>query len=400
MKAFDGIRVLDLTHVLAGPFSTYQLAVLGADVIKIEGPENPDMNREIGAVHAFNQMEMGTHFQSQAANKRAIKLDLKSEAGKDVFLKLAATADVIVENFRSGVMSRLGLGYDDVTAVKPDIIYCSITGFGQTGPKQYDPAFDNTIQAFSGMMMATGPEDDDPVLIGPPVLDYGTGIQASFAIASALLRRERMGEGQYLDVAMLDAALMLMTAGVLNVNTTGQPPGRSRYSRTPYAGYGGYQTSDGETLMIGAVTPTQYAKLWRALGRDDLAAEVDGKRTCDMPALSDRFEPVLVDILAQKTGAEWEAMLLGVGLPAGRVQTMKDALRSEQIASRTVVGSYPSEHSKHGSMQPAVAAFATPKDGPEVTSAPPSFGQHTQEILSQLGYTPDDITRLAQAGVI
>ncbi|MEO1121550.1 MAG: CoA transferase, partial [Pseudomonadota bacterium] len=150
MQAFEGLRVLDLTHVLAGPFSTYQLAVLGADVIKIEGPGAVDMNREIGAVGAFNAALMGTHFQSQAANKRAITLNLKSEQGRAIFKDLAKTADVIVENFRAGKLDALGLGYEDIRAIKPDIIYCSMTGFGQTGPKREHAAFDNTIQAYSG----------------------------------------------------------------------------------------------------------------------------------------------------------------------------------------------------------------------------------------------------------
>ena len=265
MQAFDGIRVLDLTHVLAGPFATYQLAVLGADVIKIEGPDNFDMNREIGAVSAFNDEMMGTHFQSQGANKRSMTLNLKSEEGQEVFKSLARRSDVIVENFRSGKLDSMGVGYDDIRKIKPDIIYCSITGFGQTGPKREHAAFDNTIQAYSGMMQQTGDPDGGAVLVGPPVLDYGTGAQAAFAIASALLRRERTGEGQRLDVAMLDAALMLMTSGVINTNTTGLTPERSKYARRPFSAYGGYETAD-HMIMIGACTPAQHEKLWRILG--------------------------------------------------------------------------------------------------------------------------------------
>ncbi|GAB5471071.1 MAG: CoA transferase [Rhodospirillales bacterium] len=399
MQAFEGIRVLDLTHVLAGPFATYQLAVLGADVIKIEGPDNFDMNREIGAVSKFNDALMGSHFQSQGANKRALTLDLKSGEGREIFLTLARGADVIVENFRAGKLEALGLGYEDLKAVKPDIVYCSITGFGQTGPKREHAAFDNTIQAYSGMLLQTGARDEEPALIGPPVLDYGTGGQAAFAIAAALLRRERTGEGQRLDVAMLDAALMLMTSGVLNTNTTGKAPGRSRYARFPFAAYGGYETADG-LLMIGACTPAHYEKLWRTLGRDDLAAEVSGLRTTDMVPRARHDEAVLVAILKTETAAVWEARLIAAGLPAARARSLKEALASEQVASRGVLGSFASAHSKHGYLKPAVAAFLCSDDGPELTRPPAEHGEHTRAILTEAGYSQAAIDALADRGVV
>ncbi len=399
MQAFEGLRVLDLTHVLAGPFSTYQLAVLGADVIKIEGPGAVDMNREIGAVGAFNAALMGTHFQSQAANKRAITLNLKSEQGRAIFKDLAKTADVIVENFRAGKLDALGLGYEDIRAIKPDIIYCSMTGFGQTGPKREHAAFDNTIQAYSGMMLQTGAADDEAVLVGPPVLDFGTGAQAAFAISSALLRRERTGEGQYLDVSMLDAALMLMTSGVLNTNTTGRSPGRTRHARVPYAGYGGYETADG-VLMIGAVTPSQYAALWRVLGREDIAREVQGLRIPDIAARRSVDEPVLEDVFKTRSAHAWETLLIEAGLPAAAVQTLRDALQGEQVASRSVVGAYAAPFSKSGALRPAVAAFRSSQDGPEVKSPPPELGEHTGEVLAEIGYSDTEIDELRRLKVI
>lgn len=399
MQAFDGIRVLDLTHVLAGPFSTYQLAVLGADVIKIEGGHAFDMNREIGAVGELNDEMMGSHFQSQAANKRAITLNLKSEQGRQVFKKLAVTADVIVENFRSGKLAKLGLGYEDIKAVKPDIIYCSLTGFGQTGPKSEHAAFDNTIQAYSGMMLQTGPADGDAALVGPPVLDYGTGAQAAFAISSALLRRARTGKGQYLDVSMLDAALMMMSSSVFNVNATGRTPGRTKYARVPFAGYGGYETADA-ILMVGAATPAQYAKLWRALGRQDLAREVENLRTPDMATRRKQDEEILIEILKTKTAEEWESILIEAGLPAARVRTLNEALASDQVASRSVVSRFPSKYSEDGEFKPAMAAFLSTEDGPEIHSAPPELGEHTEEVLTDLGYSSDDIAELRSQDAI
>lgn len=399
MQAFDGVRVLDLTHVLAGPFSTYQLAVLGADVIKIEGPDNFDMNREIGAVAKFNHEMMGTHFQSQGANKRAIKLNLKTPEGQHIFRELAKTADVIVENFRAGKLGQMGLGYEDIRQIKPDIIYCSITGFGQTGPKAEHAAFDNTIQAYSGIMLQNGPADGDAVLIGPPVLDYATGAQAAFAISSALLRKERTGKGQHLDVAMLDAALMLMTSGVMNANTTGRVPGRTQYARVPYAAYGGYFASD-DIIMIGAVTPPQYAKLWNVLGRDDIAAEVIKLRTPDIAARGPDDEPILEDIFKTKTADEWEELLIAAGLPAARPRTLNDALASEQIASRRATGAFPSELSKHGQLKPALASFVCSEDGPSVSSTPPGFGQHTDDVLTEIGIDAETLAAYRRDGII
>ena len=399
MKAFHGIRVLDLTHVLAGPFSTYQLAVLGADVIKVEGPASHDMNREIGAVGAFNDIYMGSHFQSQAANKRAITLNLKTKEGCQIFKSLAETTDVIVENYRPGKLDALGLGYDDICTIKPDIVYCSLTGFGQTGPKRTHAAFDNTIQAYSGLMLQTGPADGDAVLVGGAVLDYGTGAQAAFAIAAALLRRERTGKGQYIDIAMLDAALMLTTSGVLNANTTKRTPGRTKYARIPFAGYGGYETADA-ILMIGAVTPVQYSKLWRALGREDLAREVEGLRTPDMATRCKHDEAILVEIFKTKTADEWESILIEADLPAARVRTLNEALASEQVASRSVIGKFASHHSANDELKPTVSAFGCNEDGPTVTSSPPEFGEHTDDILGEIGIPAEKIVELRERGVV
>ena len=400
MQAFDGVRVLDLTHVLAGPYATYQLALLGADVIKIEGPGHFDMNREIGAVASFSDVMMGSHFQSQAGNKRAITLDLKTDEGREIFLALAKTADVIVENMRTGTMDKLGVGYDAVRAIKPDIIFCSLTGFGQTGPKATHAAFDNTIQAYSGMMLQTGTSESGAMLIGPPVLDYGSGIYAAFAIAQALFRRERTGQGQRLDVAMLDAALALMTSAVLNANTTGLAPGRSQYGRVPFAAYGGYETADGELLMIGACTPAQHVKLWRALGRDDLADAMDGLRTTDMMKRTDIDEPVLVEILKTKTAEEWEEILIEAGLPVARVRSINEALASDQVASRGIVGSFPSDYSKHGELKPAVAPFLCDVDGPTVSGTPAELGRDTDEVLAELGYDGGAVAGLRERGVV
>ena len=399
MKAFDGIRVLDLTHVLAGPFSTYQLAVLGADVIKIESTKTHDMNREIGPVESFNDSLMGSHYQAQAANKRSITINLKSEKGVEIFKELASKADVIVENFRTGAMERLGLGYRDIQAINPRIIYCSMTGFGQTGPKNKHAAFDNTIQAFSGIMHLNGTEEE-AVLIGSPIIDYGTGMQAAFAISSALFRRERTGKGQHLDVAMLDVTLMLMSSTVLNANTTGKEPSRSRFSRTPFAGYGGYLTSDGEILMIGAVTPKQCEKMWLVLGRKDLAAEMVELRIPDIVNRAKQDEEIISKVLATKTANEWEKLFNEADLPAARVRTLTEALESEQVRSRSVIGSFPSKTANQDNLKPTLAGFVCSEDGPSISTSPPEYGEHTRLVLADIGYSPEEIDRFSKQGII
>ena len=399
MQAFEGIRVLDLTHVLAGPFSTYQLAVLGADVIKIEAVGSPDMNRDVGAVDSLGDAGMGTHFQSQGANKRAMTLNLKASKGREIFRALARDADVIVENFRAGVMERLGLGYEDLRTVRPDIVYCSITGFGHTGPKRGHGAFDNVIQAFSGMMEATGHPDEPAVMVGPPFADYGAGAQAAFAIAAALLRRERTGEGQRIDVSMLDSALAMMACWVLNASLTGDPPARSGNGRTFVGAYGCYDAADAR-LMIGAATGRQNARMWRALGRDDLAQEVEGLRIRDLQARRVRDASALAEIIRTRAADEWEALLNEAGVPAARVRTLDEALASEQVASRGVLGEFTSAHMPQASPRPAVAGFGCPADGPAVRREPPGLGQHTAEVLADLGYGPEDIAALEREGVV
>ncbi len=397
MQAFDGIRVLDLTHVLAGPTSTYQLAVLGADVIKIE-PLVGELARQVGPIPELTAAHMGAHFQSQAANKRAMTLDLKSKEGREIFLDLARTSDVIVENYRAGAMARMGLGYDDIRSIKPDIIYCSITGFGQTGPKREHPAFDNIIQAYSGMMEETGPAEGDPVMIGPPLLDYGTGAQAAFAISAALLRRERTGEGQWIDVAMLDAAMLMQSCFVLNCSVNGKAPARSAMHGDAIAGYGCYRASDG-LIMLGVYTPAQHTAIWRALGRDDLADEVAVQTIPDMAGRVGHDRPLLIEILATRTAQEWEDHFIAAGVPAARVRSLDETLQSDQIKDRPVLTSFPSPETG-GNLRPAIAGFGCSTDGPSLNRPPPQLGEHNVEILTELGRSSEDVEALIGKGVI
>ncbi len=398
MQAFEGYRVLDLTHVLAGPFCTYQLAVLGAEVIKIEPPDELDMVRVMGPVDRLNDKGLGLHFLSQGANKKAITLDLKSAEGREVFKRLAEGADVLVENYRAGALAALGLGYEDLAALNPRLIYCSMTGFGQTGPKRHHTAFDNVIQAFSGLMAATGSPETAPVRVGPPVLDYGTGAQAAFAIAAALLRRERSGAGQHLDVAMLDAALVLMSQTVILSQATGGAPVPPGNSDAVNYGYACYETAEGQ-VMLGVHTTRQHARLWRGLGREDVAARVAALKPAEIAGLRDELQPLLRSLLLAQPAQHWEDLLVEAGIPVGRVRGLDETLAHPQLQDRAVLQDLPAEPEINQRYRATAAAFNANADGPRLSGSPPLPGQHTDEILAALGYSTQKIDEFRQRGV-
>jgi len=264
-----GARVLDLTNVLAGPFCCYQLAQLGADVIKVEVPGSGDLARQLGADPELNRLGMGASFLAQNAGKRSITINLKSDKGRDVFKRLVAASDVVVENFRPGVMERLGLDYAALKAIRPDIIYCAISGFGQDGPLKFNPAYDQIIQGLSGVMSVTGDAETAPLRVGYPVADTMGGITAAFAIAAALYRRERSGEGELIDVSMLESTLVAMGWQVSNWLIAGvrpQPLGNENMTASPS---GTFRTGDG-LLNIAANKQEQFETLCALIGRSRL----------------------------------------------------------------------------------------------------------------------------------
>jgi crotonobetainyl-CoA:carnitine CoA-transferase CaiB-like acyl-CoA transferase len=394
-RPFEGIRVLDLTHVLAGPFCTYQLAVLGAETIKIEEPGQGDIARQTGCDRALNRRLMGTGYLTQGANKRCLTLDLKDPRGRDILKRLVAGADVLVENFRSGAMAALGLGYADLRAINPRLVYCSMTGFGQEGPKAEHNAYDCVIQAISGLMSTTGWPGMPPLKTGAPVIDYASGLSAAFAVSSALFQRERTGRGQYVDCAMLDAAMMLMSSHLTACLWSGVPPKR-RGNDLEYAGVSAYQTRDG-VLMLGSFRAGQHRRLWEALERPDLAA-LSG--VADQEEHREAMAAALREVMLTRTAEEWEGFLAGIHVPAARVRDVGEALGLEQLTRRNLLHRFETVPDVDRPLTVPVAGFRFAEGGPRVDTPPRTLGADTDAVLGELGLTRAEIASLRQARVV
>jgi len=400
MQPFEGIRVLDLTHVLAGPFCAFQLATLGADVIKIEPPHEPDMTRDEGASPTLNTALTGTYFMGQSAGKRSLVLDLKSDARRAVFLRLVATSDVVVQNYAGEAMDRLGLGYEVLAAVKPDLIHCSMTGYGRTGPKAAHPAYDLVIQAYTGLMYANGWGDDAdrPLRVGPPVIDYGTGMQAAFAVSAALYQRERTGKGQQIDLAMSDAALMLMTAHVTQAVASGAAPGAYGNENHGRPSNSAYPTKEG-WIVVAAYTPKQFSTFMRALGYDERADEILATPKVRHSDNQVEDRRLIAAALSGKTAAEWEDILNALHVPAARARRIEEALAEAQIASRGVLQGYGEAPAQDAPERLPTAAFSFAHGGPKLAGPPPGFGSHTREVLRELALDEREIDDLIADGI-
>lgn len=396
-KALDGIRVLDLTNVLSGPYATLHLALLGAEVIKVENPLDGDLARKLGNVPKLNKELMGTSFLAQNANKKSITLNLKKTEAKEIFLKLVADSDAVVENFRPGVMTRLGFGWDVMRAVNPRLVYCAISGFGQDGPDADKPAYDQIIQGLSGTMALNGDERLNPLRCGFPVCDTVGGLTAAFAIMTALFHRERTGEGQMIDVALLDAIMPLMGWVAANLLIGGQQPvlmGNDNFTAAPS---GVFKTGDGY-VNIAANKQEQWGAVCDALGVPELKgdprfAERDVRKQ-NRKALT----PLMEVKLAERTTKEWVELLNARDVPSGEILGLDAALHQPQVAHRGTLRTV--EAPGIGPLQlfnlPALL-LSTPA---AIETPPPRLGEHTAEVLGRIGYSESDLTNLKQNGVI
>ncbi|BAL27429.1 CaiB/BaiF CoA-transferase family protein [Azoarcus sp. KH32C] len=397
--ALSGIRVLDLTNVLAGPFCAYQLALLGAEVIKVEVPESGDLARQLGADPALNKAKMGASFLAQNGGKKSLTLNLKSEAGKEVLFRLVRTADVLVENFRPGVMDRLGLGYEVLKEINPKLVYCAISGFGQQGPMRHAPAYDQIVQGMSGVMSITGDDESAPLRVGYPVADTIGGITAAFAVSSALVRQAKTGEGEFIDVSMLDSTIVTMGWVVSNYLIAGKEPvpmGNENFTAAPS---GTFRTGSG-LLNIAANKQEQFEALVVAIGRSELASD---ERFAEREARKRNRKVLKVEIeagLAAKSAEEWETILAKLGVPAGRVLSVPQVLDHPQVRSRDLLAKFDDVPGVGRDISLVRAGFKMAGANPDVATPPPVLGEHTDALLAELGYTAAEVAQLHEQKAI
>ncbi|MCM3501775.1 CoA transferase [Microbacterium sp. P26] len=394
-----GVTVLDLTNVLAGPYAAYQLALMGADVIKVETPDGGDLARRLGTSAELNAQLLGVSFLAQNAQKRSITLDLKTPGGAEALRRLVATADVLVENFRPGVLERLGFGWDALRALNSRLILCQVSGFGQTGPMRTKPAYDQIIQGYSGMMSVTGTDETGPLRAGFPLADTIGGLAAAFAISSALAGRARTGVGTVIDVSMLETAVTAMGWVVSNLLVDGHEPRPLGNDNGTAAPSGAFATGDG-MLNIAANKQEQFEVLCALVDRPELVAderfaERESRKT-HRAALTAELETAL----AARPAAEWEEVLSSAGVPAAAVLRVDEMLSSPQIRERGLVHELPFPG---GGDEPLrVLGNGIRIDGAPSAprTAPPLLGEHTDEILAGLGYSADDIAALHEEGAV
>jgi crotonobetainyl-CoA:carnitine CoA-transferase CaiB-like acyl-CoA transferase len=380
-----GVRVLELSNVLAGPFCGYHLARLGAEVIKVENPKGGDLARRLGADAEMAKKLMGLSFVAVNAGKESVAIDFKSPEGKEVFLRLVERADVVLENFRPKVMERLGLGYDVLSRRNPRLVYCAISGFGQDGPWAGRPAYDQIVQGLSGAMSVTGDADTAPLRTGFPISDTIGGMTAAFAIAAALVAQRTTGQGRRIDVSLLEATLAAMGWIVSNENFTAAPSGT-------------YETGSGP-LNIAANEQKQYEALCDLLGRPELKtdarfAERQARKT-HRAALKHELEAAL----ESRSAAEWEALCNEAGVPAGCVLTVPEILSAPQITGRKFVETLGATLGGNRPMRITRPGFRLDVDYPEPVP-PPLLGQDTERWLRTLGYSAQEIAALRERGVV
>ena len=395
-KPFTGVRILDFTQVFAGPFGSYQLALLGADVIKVERLGGEDMRR--GPPNKdWSDRNLSTAWMAINANKRNLAIDLTKPRSIEVIQRLASKADVVMENFRPGVMDKLGIGYAALSALNPKLIYCAVSGFGQNGPERTTAAYDGKIQAMSGIMSVTGHAETGPTRAGFAVCDAIGGMTAAFAVSSAPYQRTHTGRGQLVDVAMLDAALTFLTSFVTDYTVGGHLQGQSgnrAQSRLPTADV--FKVKGGH-ILLAVNNEKQFGSLSRAIGQPDLSRD---PRFKDWPArITHQVElrALIEDIFAEADDKTWEARLTAADVPCSRVLTIAEAVNHPQLARRDVLQKI---DTAHGPMTLVGSGFRLAHGGGSVTRPPAQPGEHTHEILAEAGFSEPDIAALHRDGIV
>ncbi len=395
-KPFEGIRVLDFTQVFAGPFATFQLGLLGADIIKVERKGGENMRFSPGSKEWAERAYAPT-WAAVNGNKRNIALDLKAPKAIEIIKRLAAKADIVVENFRPGVMDRLGIGYEALSEINPRLIYCGVSGFGMEGPYKDTPSYDGRIQATSGIMSITGHEDSVPTRAGFAVCDALSGMTAAFAMASALHQRTMTGKGQLVDVAMLDATLTFLSPTMCEYTLAGVRQGRfgnQAVSRIPTANL---FACKGGHILLAVNNEGQFLNLLKCIGREDI---LEDPRFKDWPARIENepaMRAIIEEAFAEADAETWEERLAAAGAPASRINTLADAVSHPQLEHRDVIQKV---DGPYGEMTLIGSGFKLAHGGGEITRPPALLNEHADEILAEAGYSQGEVAEMKEAGVV
>ncbi|HYW02197.1 MAG TPA: CaiB/BaiF CoA-transferase family protein [Candidatus Acidoferrum sp.] len=391
-----GIRVLDASRILTGPFCSMILGDLGAEIIKIERPVSGDDTRQWGPPFIANE---SAYFLSVNRNKKSVTLNLETQKGKEIFYALAEKSDVLLENFRPGVAERLGIDYSTIAMKNARLIYCSITGFGQTGRYRERAGYDIVSQGMGGLMGVTGESDRPPVRVGVAMSDIGAGMYAATAILSALLVRERSGRGQSIDVALFDSTVSWMTYMAGYYFATGKDPSRSGSAHPTIVPYQCFRTLDENYVTIAAGNDKLFRNLCRALGRKELAA--DPRFTNNSQRIIHRQEliSIIEEIFLTKTRDDWIRILIETDVPTGPVYSMSELFNDPQVKDREMLVEV--DHARLGKLKQIGIPMKFSETEPEIKSSPPVLGEHTAEVLGALlGYDDARLRELKEKGVI
>ncbi len=397
---FDGLRVIDFTHVIAGPLATCQLAMLGADVVKIEPPGRGDQLRRMGGEPDRAKDGMSGGFLAINAGKRSLALDLKQPEGRDAALRLVAGADVVTENFRPGVMERLGLGAEAVRELNPRAVYCSLSGYGRHPDWAWRPAYDHIVQGVAGAMWTQGEEGEPPAKIGFPMADTAAGYAAFTAICVALIERNATGRGRHIDVSMTAATLAMMATPVYGFLATGRLPariGNTAFSGSPASGT--YETADAPVVLT-ANTEAQFRGLCAALGLEGLADASDPLSWRDPDVDLSHVRGAIAACVRKKDAAHWERVLNEAGVPTGKVRTVPEVLAEACIAERGFVSDIPDPAQPGESFKVHGAPYAFDGETPAPSGPVPHLGEHSRVLLAEAGFDAAEIDALFAAGTV
>ncbi|WP_419909689.1 CaiB/BaiF CoA transferase family protein [Hoeflea sp.] len=395
-KPLDGVRVLDLTNVLAGPFCCHQLVHLGAEVIKVEAAGRGDLARQLGADEELNRKGMGVSFLAQNAGKKSVTVNLKHTRGKTLFKRLVETADVIVENFRPGVMERLGVGYDTLKIVRPELVYCAISGFGQDGPWVHRPAYDQIIQGASGVMSITGDATSAPLRVGYPIADTVGGMTAAFAIAAALNARPR---GTFIDISMLESVLATMGWVVSNYLIAGIEP-QANGNENPTSAPSGAFEAGGGLINIAANKDEQWELLTDHLGLADLRDRREYATREDRKKNRIALKAELETVLKTRPARDWAKELNLLGVPAGAVLSVPEILAMPQIAARGFLGHFEDAPGVGRDIEVVTTGIKLDGQAPAVDGPPPLLGQDNWSVWAEIGLSDGELEKLRREGTI